>query len=135
MKGTLLTVALLVFAGSTSLMAQNGHGWGARDHGWQRANHGHHNDRYRNGDYDRSRDIRQDEREIDHDRWEIRDDLRRGDYRAANREREEMRKRERDVYRDRHVGSDQRVNGYDHDSAWGRNQGWDWTRFNSFLRR
>ena len=130
MKGTLFTVALLVFAGSTSLMAQNGHGWGARDHGWQRANHGHHNDRYRNGDYDRSRDIRQDEREIDHDRWEIRDDLNRGDYRAARREREEMRERERDLYRD-HRGRYDRGYGYNSGSTWSRNQHWDWTRFAS----
>jgi len=130
MKGTLLTIALLAFAGSTSLMAQNGHGWGARDSGWQRANHGHHSDRYRNGDYDRYRDSRQDEREIDHDRWEIRDDLRRGDYRAANREREELRERERDLYRDRH-GRYDRGHGYNSGSGWSRNQRWDWSRFAS----
>jgi hypothetical protein len=110
-------------------MAQNGHGWGTRD-GWQRANHGHHNDRYRNGGYDRNRDMRQDEREIAHDRWEIRDDLHRGDYRAANREREEMRERERDLHRDRH-GSYDRSHGYNSGSTWSGNQHWGWSRLAS----
>jgi len=126
MKGTLLTLALLVFAGSSSLMAQNGYQWGNRAHGWQRANQGHHYDRYRGRDYDRYRDIHQDERAIEHDKWEIRDDLRRGDYRAAQREREEMRERERDLYRDRNGRSNHR---FGHDSAWGRNQRWDWRQF------
>ena len=139
MRGNLLTVVLLLFAVGTPLMAQNGRRWSARDHGrqgWQGANHGHHWNHDRDYDRYRDRDIRQDERAIDNDRWEIRDDLRRGDYRAARREREEMRERERDVYRDRHRSSDRaRAYGYDHDSAWGRNQGWDWTRFNSFVRR
>ena len=128
MKGTLLTVALLVFAGTSSLMAQNGHRWGSRDLGWQRASSVHH--------YDRYRDMRQDERAIEHDKWEIREDMRRGDYRAAQREREELRERERDLYRDRHGRFDQAW-GYrnDHVPASGRKQGWDWSRFNSFVRR
>jgi hypothetical protein len=132
MKGTLLTLALLVFAGSTSLAAQNNNRWSNRDSGWHRANLGHHTDRYRDSDYDRDRDIRQDAREIDHDRWEIRDDLRRGDYRAADREREELRQRERDLYRDRHGRCDRGRNyGSSYNSRWDRSQRWDWMRFAS----
>ena len=67
MKRTLLIAALLLFAGSTSLTAQNGYGWGNRGRSWQRPNHNSHYDRYR--DYGRDRDIRQDQREIDYDRW------------------------------------------------------------------
>jgi len=110
-------------------MAQNGHRWGSRDLGWQRAgSSGHH--------YDRYRDMRQDERAIEHDKWEIREDMRRGDYRAAQREREELRERERDLYRDRHGRFDRALGyGNDHVPASGRNKGWDWSRFNSFVRR
>lgn len=130
MKRTLLTAALLLFAGSTSLTAQNGYGWGNRSHSWQRPNYNPHYDRYR--DYGRDRDIRQDQREIDHDKWEIRDDLRGGDYRAARREREELREREYDLRRDRHNRCDRRQ-GYDYNrgSTWGRNPRWDWSRFAS----
>ncbi len=130
MKRTLMTVALLLLAGIAPLAAQNGHGWGNRANGWQRPNHNRHYDRYR--DYGRDRDIRQDQREIDYDRWEIRDDLRRGDYRAARREREELREREYDLYRDRHNRCDRR-RGYEYNrgSSWGRNQRWDWSRFTS----
>jgi hypothetical protein len=126
MKGTLLTVALLVFAGSTSAMAQKSYKWVNRDHGRQWATHGHHYDRYRGSDYDRYRDMHQDERAIEHDKWEIRDDIRHGDYRAARREREELRERERDLYRDRR-GS--------YDPAWRQNQRWDPARFADFLWR
>lgn len=129
MKGTLLTIALLVF-GSSSLMAQNGHRWSTRDSGWQRANHGHHTDSYRNSGYDRHRDIRQDERAIEHDKWEIREDMRRGDYRAAQREREEIRERERDLYRDRHGRYDP-GHAYKSGSTWNGNKHWDLSRLAS----
>lgn len=121
MKATLLTVALLVCAGSTSAMAQKGHGWANHDHGWQRANRGHHYDRYRDSDYDRYRDMRQDERAIEHDKWEIREDIRRGDYAAARREREELHERERDLHHDRRGRFD-----------WAHNQRWDAARFANF---
>ena len=97
MKGTLLGLVLLACAGTGSLMAQNSNWRNGHDYGWRQANHGHHD---QSRAY-RDRDIRQDEREIAHDRWEIRQDMRRGDYRAAQREREEMRARERDLHRDR----------------------------------
>jgi hypothetical protein len=47
------------------------------------------------------RDIRHDEAKIAHDRWELRRDLDRGDYRAARHERRELRREYRDVNRDR----------------------------------
>lgn len=46
------------------------------------------------------RDMRGDRAAIDHDRWELNRDLREGNYRAAEREREEMRERYRDLERD-----------------------------------
>lgn len=109
MKGTLLGLVLLACAGTGSLMAQNSNWRNGQGHGWRQANHGHH-DQSR---VYRDRDIRQDEREIAHDRWEIRQDMRRGDYRAAQREREEMRARERDLHRDRRAD-------------WARYSGWAW---------
>ena len=49
--------------------------------------------------------------------------LREGNYRAAQREREEMRERERDIYRDRReVRRDRRDRGRD----WVRYAGWGW---------
>jgi hypothetical protein len=47
------------------------------------------------------RDIRHDEAKIAHDQWELRRDLNRGDYRAAQHERRELRREYRDVNRDR----------------------------------
>lgn len=47
------------------------------------------------------RDIRHDQAKIAHDRWELRRDLRDGDYRAARHERKELRREYRDVNRDR----------------------------------
>ena len=114
MKGTILGIVLLAFACTGSSMAQRGKWRSSQDRDWRRANHGHH-DGYR--DYrgeSNYRDIRQDERAIEHDRWEIRQDMRRGDYAAARREREEMRARERDLRRDR---------------------GWDWARRSSWAGR
>ena len=53
------------------------------------------------GDRGLRRDIRHDEAKIAHARWELRRDLRRGDYRAARHERRELRREYRDVNRDR----------------------------------
>ncbi len=47
------------------------------------------------------RDMRSDRAAIAHDRWELRRDLRRGDYAAAAHERAELRGRYRDLGRDR----------------------------------
>jgi hypothetical protein len=47
------------------------------------------------------RGIRRDEAKIAHDRWEMRRDRERGDYRAARHERKELRREYRDVNRDR----------------------------------
>src|SRR6476469_8030768 len=78
----------LVFAGAGSMMAQDVY---------------YHRDRDLRGDYaDRRadiRDIRRDEAKIAHDRWELRRALDRGDYRAAAREREELRREYRDINR------------------------------------
>jgi hypothetical protein len=53
------------------------------------------------GDKGLRRDMRNDERKIDHDRRELRRDLDRGDYRAARHERRELRSRYRDLNQDR----------------------------------
>jgi hypothetical protein len=88
-KRTLTGLMFLVFAGAGSLMAQSGY----------------YRDRDLRGDYaDRRadiRDIHRDEAKIAHDRWELRRDLDRGDYRGAAHEREELRREYRDVNRDR----------------------------------
>ena len=47
------------------------------------------------------RDIRHDHAKIEHDRRELRRDLRNGDYRAARHERRELRREYRDINRDR----------------------------------
>ena len=124
MKGTVLGILLFAFAGTGSLMAQNRDWRSHRDNNWRRVDHGRHDYqrdcRDRRADY---RDIRRDERELAHDRWELRHYLREGNYRAAQREREEMRERERDIYRDRReVRRARRDRGRD----WVRYAGWGW---------
>jgi hypothetical protein len=113
MKGTILGLVLLVFACTGSSMAKSGNRWSGQNRDWRRANHGHHDPYRDNRGGSNYRDTREDERAIDHDRWEIRQDMRRGDYAAARREREEMRERERDLRRDRR-------------SDWTRYTGWAW---------
>jgi septal ring factor EnvC (AmiA/AmiB activator) len=51
----------------------------------------------RNADY---RDIQRDKAKIAHDRWELREDLREGNYRAAAHERAELRREYRDLNAD-----------------------------------
>ena len=110
-------------------MAQN-RNW--RSHGssdWRHSGYGHHNNdrNWQRGDYVRHdeyrgcrdrrgiySDIRRDESELEHDRWELRQLEREGNYRAAEREREEMRERYRDIQRDRY------------------NRAWDWMRYAGF---
>ena len=53
------------------------------------------------GDRGLNRDIRHDERKVDHDRRELRRDVYNGNYRAARHERRELRREYRDVNRDR----------------------------------
>jgi hypothetical protein len=88
-KRAVTGLMFLVFAGAGSMMAQNGY----------------YRDRDLRGDYaDRRsdiRDIHRDEAKIAHDRWELRRDLDRGNYRAAAHEREELRREYRDINRDR----------------------------------
>lgn len=89
-KRTVAGLMFLVFAGAGSMMAQDGY---------------YHRDRDLRGDYaDRRadiRDIRRDEAKIAQDRWELRRDLDRGNYRAAAHERAELQREYRDINRDR----------------------------------
>jgi hypothetical protein len=71
----------------TLLIAAMGAGTAMAEDGWR--------DRYRD-----RQDIRRDQAQIDHDRWELRRDLREGNYAAAARERAEIRARYRDLDRD-----------------------------------
>ena len=99
MKQTVLGIVLLGLISASSLMAQD-RGWKS-DRDWRRADRGRHDYsrdyRYRRGD----RCDRRDEAAIRHDEWELRQDMRRGDYAAAQREREELRWRRRRMHRDR----------------------------------
>ena len=79
MKRVLIGTFLIGIMGMGTALAQDG--WG---------------DRYRD-----RQDIRRDEAQIEHDRWELRRDLREGRYGAAERERAEIRARYRDLNRDR----------------------------------
>ncbi|HVI07802.1 MAG TPA: hypothetical protein VND65_05860 [Candidatus Binatia bacterium] len=49
------------------------------------------------------RDMRHDEAKIAHDRWELRRDMDRGNYRAARHERRELRREYRDLRQDQHA--------------------------------
>lgn len=91
MKRTVLGIVLLGLMGAGSLMAQD------RDD-WRYNRDLRHNYADRRSEY---RDMNRDRAAIEHDKWELRNDLRRGDYRAAQRERQEMRDRYRDLNRDR----------------------------------
>jgi hypothetical protein len=75
MKRTIAGVLLLIGMGAGTMFA---------DDGWR----------------DR-RDIRHDQAKINYDRRELRSDIYRGDYRAADHERKEMKREYRDVNRDR----------------------------------
>lgn len=72
----------------TLLIGVMGLGTAMAEDGWR--------DRYRD-----HQDIRRDEAQIQHDRWELRRDLREGNYGAAARERAEIRERYRDLNHDR----------------------------------
>jgi len=126
MKKRVLGIVLLGLIGASSLMAQN-RGWKS-DHDWRRADRGRHDYsrdyRYHRGD----RCDRGSEAAIRHDEWELRQDLRRGDYAAAQREREELRWRLHNRYRDRQdewrdtrdTRYDRYIRGYD----WARQLAW-----------
>ena len=121
MKKTVLGIVLLGLVSASSLMAQN-RGW-RHDRDWRRADRGRH-DYYR--DYRNRRGDRCDQREADirHDEWELRRDMRHGDYAAAQREREELRWRFHNRHRDRRESwpesRDTRYDRYD--------RGYDWAR-------
>ncbi|HLJ27201.1 MAG TPA: hypothetical protein VKY85_10880 [Candidatus Angelobacter sp.] len=79
MKRVLMGTLLIGVMGMGTALAQDG--WG---------------DRYRD-----RQDIRRDQAKIEHDRWELRRDLREGNYAAAAHERAEIRSRYRDLNHDR----------------------------------
>lgn len=91
MKRTILGIALVGLLGAGSLMAQDRDDWRPnrdvrRDHADRRA------------DY---RDMRNDRAKIAHDQWELRRDLRNGNYAGAREERQELRSEYRDINNDR----------------------------------
>jgi len=126
MKKRVLWIVLLGLIGASSLMAQN-RGWKS-DHDWRRADRGRHDYsrdyRYHRGD----RCDRGSEAAIRHDEWELQQDLRRGDYAAAQREREELRWRLHNRHRGRYdewqdtrdTRYDRYIRGYD----WARQLAW-----------
>ena len=84
MKRILIGTFLIGVMGMGTALAQDG--WG---------------DRYRDRDIRHDyRDIARDQEKIEHDRRELRRDLWRGDYAAAEHERAEIRARQRDLQRD-----------------------------------
>ena len=132
MKGIAVGILLLALAGTGTVMAQE-HNWRShRGNDWRRADYGRHdhNRNWRRGDYgghDQYRgcrdgrgiysDIRNDERQLEYDRWKLRQLEREGDYRAAERQREEMDYRYRDIQRDREAARRDRSN-----------RAWNWMR-------
>ena len=115
MKGIAVGLLLLALAGTGTVMAAD-HNWRShRGNDWRRADYGRHDhDRnWRRGDYvrhDQNRgcrdrrdvysDIRRDERQLERDRWRLRQYEREHNYRAAQRERERMRDRYGDTWYD-----------------------------------
>lgn len=104
MKTKLFGLILIAAMGTGTVLAQDG--WrDRRDLGHDYAD--------RNTDV---RDIQQDQAKIAHDRWELRQDLREGNYRGAAHERAELNQEYRDVNRDRaDVSRDNRDIGHDRD--------------------
>jgi hypothetical protein len=90
MKRTFLGIALLGLMGAGSLMAQ--------DRDWNRNRDVRNDYADRRGDY---RDMRRDQAKIAQDRQGLREELREGDYRGAQPERNELRSEYRDLNRDR----------------------------------
>lgn len=91
MKRTILGLALVGLISAGSLMAQD------RDD-WRPNRDVRHDYADRRGDY---RDMRNDRAKIAHDQWELRRDLRNGNYAGAREERRELRSENRDINRDR----------------------------------
>ena len=91
MKRTILGLALVGLMSAGSLMAQD------RDD-WRPNRDVRHDYADRRGDY---RDMRNDRAKIAHDQWELRRDLRNGNYSGAREERQELRSEYRDVNHDR----------------------------------
>lgn len=110
MKTKLFGIVLLGALGTGSLFAQDG--W--RDRRDLRRDYAERNSEIR--------DIQRDRNKIAYDRWELRRDLREGNYRAAERERAEIRGEYRDLNRDyRDVYRDNRDIRHDrYDSRWYR---------------
>lgn len=112
MKKTLFGFMLMAVMAGGTVMASAQDGW-RRDRDERR-------DVWRDRDDRRAdwRDMRNDRAAIEHDRWELRRALREGNYWAAEREREEIRERYRDLNRDRR---NFRRQNYDrrHDGEWG----------------
>jgi hypothetical protein len=132
MKGIAVGILLFALAGTGTVMAQN-HKWQSnRGSDWRSANSGRHdhNWNWRRGNYGRHdehrgcrdgrgiySDIRNDERQLEYDRWILSQLEREGNYRAAERQREEIRDRYRDIQRDREVARRDRSN-----------RAWNWMR-------
>ena len=88
MKKILMGILAMGMLGGSALSASAQEWRRDRDRDWR-------ND-YRDRREDR-RDIRRDEHKINHDRWELRRDLREGNYRGAEHERRELRNEYRDI--------------------------------------
>src|SRR5690348_9272062 len=105
MKRTILGIVLMGLMGAGSLMAQD----------WRPNRDLRHDYADRRAD---KRDIGNDKAQVAHDRWELRRDLRDGNYAGVREERQELRSEYRDINRDR---KDVRHDTRDirHDRFWG----------------
>ena len=90
MKFKLLGALLIAAMGTGTMLAQDG--------GWRRGRDLGNDYADRRAD---QRDIQQDKAKIAHDQWELKRDLREGNYRAAAHERAELNEEYRDINRDR----------------------------------
>jgi hypothetical protein len=90
MKFKLVGALLIAAMGTGTMLAQDG--------GWRRGRDLGNDYADRRADL---RDIQQDRAKIAHDQWELRRDLRDGNYRGAAHERAELNEEYRDINRDR----------------------------------